>query len=239
MLKKYLISPPFGNWISHPACTRVKGSYTLKPRHGLLIQTIKTLRPHCGGWINNIGLRNPGIQSVKHDPNSLISIAAINESDWFVMKKHIPKNTMIEMNFGCPNIKTNHISHMFYTTTIGTYVDEFDIVSVKLPPTKTGIRLGLMAMESGAKYIHMGNSLPIDRGGYSGPDNLPLVASLVEKLANAISKYNFKNTKIIAGGGIRSANDIGIYSRAGATHFSLSTAWFSYWKTRDMLNSII
>ena len=38
------INPPFGNYISLPNTTSIKGSYTLKPRTGLISQIIKTLR---------------------------------------------------------------------------------------------------------------------------------------------------------------------------------------------------
>ena len=41
----------------------ITGSYTLNKRDGLFMQVIKTFRYsfEYGGWINKIGLRNPGI----------------------------------------------------------------------------------------------------------------------------------------------------------------------------------
>ena len=68
------ISPPFGNYLSLPKTVTIKGSYTLYPRTGLFAQIIKTLRYSSldGGWINKIGLRNPGIDyAIKYyKPNS-------------------------------------------------------------------------------------------------------------------------------------------------------------------------
>ena len=63
------ISPPFGNYILTDKTISIKGSYTLYPRHGLLGRIIKTLRysPTNNGWINQIGLRNPGIDYAIQD----------------------------------------------------------------------------------------------------------------------------------------------------------------------------
>ena len=57
------ISPPFGNYINLPNTTPIRGSFTLKERKGKWKQIFKTLRyiPHFNGWVNKIGLRNPGI----------------------------------------------------------------------------------------------------------------------------------------------------------------------------------
>ena len=38
------ISPPFGNYIHLPNTMSIKGSYTLEPRSGLILQIMKTLR---------------------------------------------------------------------------------------------------------------------------------------------------------------------------------------------------
>ena len=61
------IGPPFGNYVSLPNTTSIKGSFTLEPRSGLFSQIIKTLRYSFQdkGWINKIGLRNPGIDVEK------------------------------------------------------------------------------------------------------------------------------------------------------------------------------
>ena len=59
------ISPPFGNYIYLPNTMSIKGSYTLEPRPGLLIQQIlKTFRYSFKykGWVNKIGLRNKGLE---------------------------------------------------------------------------------------------------------------------------------------------------------------------------------
>ena len=86
------ISPPFGNYIYLPNTMSIKGSYTLEPRYGLIQQILKTFRYsfQYKGWVNKIGLRNPGIDFAIHKynksifpfyRNSIISIAILEEKD--------------------------------------------------------------------------------------------------------------------------------------------------------------
>ena len=57
------ISPPFGNYLRTQNTISIKGSFTLHPRPGLFSQIFKTLHYsfNHNGWVNSIGLRNPGI----------------------------------------------------------------------------------------------------------------------------------------------------------------------------------
>ena len=71
------ISPPFGSRISLKKTISIRGSFTPEPRKGLLKQTYKTLRHTKKGWVNKIGLRNPGIQSYSFDNSSVISFASV------------------------------------------------------------------------------------------------------------------------------------------------------------------
>ena len=57
------ISPPFGNYLTFlPYTMPIKGSFTIKPRDGLLTQIMQTLHYSTlyKGWINKIGLKNAG-----------------------------------------------------------------------------------------------------------------------------------------------------------------------------------
>ena len=77
------INPPFGNYFSFENTISIKGSFTLEPRDGLFLQIIKTLRYSFekSGWINKIGLRNPGLDyAIKnYEKNSIVSIAILNK----------------------------------------------------------------------------------------------------------------------------------------------------------------
>jgi hypothetical protein len=50
------INSPFGNYINLPSTISIKGSFTLEPREGVIMQIIKTLRYSFiyNGWINKI-----------------------------------------------------------------------------------------------------------------------------------------------------------------------------------------
>ena len=103
------ISPPFGNYITLPNTKRIKGSYTLYPREGLLLQILRTLRFSFkdNGWINRIGLRNKGLQygidNYCHETD-ILSIALLNENEIKPILKILPENINIELNVSCPNI---------------------------------------------------------------------------------------------------------------------------------------
>ena len=76
------ISPPLGNYIDFPKSISIRGSFTLNERPGKWMQILKTLRYIPGvGWINKIGLRNPGIDyAVKtYKKGEIISIAIMNK----------------------------------------------------------------------------------------------------------------------------------------------------------------
>jgi len=91
------ISPPFGNYINLPETKSIKGSYTLKPRGGLIFQILKTLRlTQINGqyhWINKIGLRNQGIdyglQQYNHQTD-VLSIAILEPEEISELNKKIP-----------------------------------------------------------------------------------------------------------------------------------------------------
>ena len=104
------ISPPFGNYINLPETKSIKGSYTLKPRGGLIFQILKTLRlTQINGeyhWINKIGLRNPGIdyglQRYDHQTD-VLSIAILEPEEIDELNKKIPPDVNLEINVSCPN----------------------------------------------------------------------------------------------------------------------------------------
>ena len=102
----YFISPPFGNYINLPKINQIKGSYTLEPRDGLLLQILKTLRYNFTyqGWVNKIGLRNKGLDyAIKNYNGQIVSIAILDKKEIPIIVKKIPNNMNIEINVSCPN----------------------------------------------------------------------------------------------------------------------------------------
>ena len=85
------INPPFGNYFGkfnyfkqHEHISVIHGSFTKNYRPGLIMQIFKTLRYSFKhkGWVNCIGLRNPGIhfaiENKLGEQNDIISIAIKN-----------------------------------------------------------------------------------------------------------------------------------------------------------------
>ncbi len=215
------ISPPFGNYINLPGVIPIRGSFTLKERSGKWIQIIKTLRYNFkfGGWVNKIGLRNPGIDYAirTYNKGEIISIAILNEKEIEPLEKKIPKDMNIELNVSCPNTDKHMIN-------IGLKVflnPKRKWCIIKLPPIHFHDDLDRYYKE-GFRQFHVSNTLPIKEGGLSGPS----LREYTQRNVNHISQF-YKDCTIIAGGGIRTIKDINDYKTLGADHFSISSLCFN------------
>ena len=201
------ISPPFGNYASFFTkkvetgsvnFIPIKGSFTLEPRDGLLLQIIKTLRYSftTGGWINKIGLRNKGIdyaiEKYKNGDyaNAVISVAVMNESEVPYLLKKIPIDMPIEINVSCPNVD-NHISDIGIDAFINRY-RRWCIL--KLSPVTEPSQIDKY-YKMGFRQFHCSNTLPVKEGGASGE----IVKPYTEKLTRYI-RENYKDATIISGG---------------------------------------
>jgi dihydroorotate dehydrogenase len=207
------------------------GSYTLQKRPGLIRNTIKSLRPVPGGWVNRIGLRNPGIAAIKYDPNRIYSLVGLEDGDWERIVFLIPITKLgharVELNLGCPNVHEYGISRDL----LSLYTARF-VVQAKLPPTDKADPTAEMCAEAGVKFLHCSNTIPTERGGESGKRLKLLNLPIVERLAK-----RFPTIPIIAGGGIYSPQDVVDYRNAGATMFSLSTVFFTPWRVSAILRA--
>lgn len=209
--------------------TSIKGSYTWEHRPGLIKQIVKTLRPVKGGWVNRIGLRNPGIQHISfNDKDAYYSIVGMNENEWSNFIDYLPKELKLEINIGCPNewaacFNPNHLQR---------YLAKFSDIILKVPACVTIDDIAKYH-DSGVRKLHMCNSLPTAQGGVSGAQLKQVTLPLIEQV-----KQKFPNLMIIAGGGIYHLNDALDYAKAGAEGFSLSTVWFNPFKAIKLLNEI-
>src|SRR5665213_3372768 len=158
-LKRFFISPPFGNYaiLGDSRCTRIMGSFTLLHRPGLVKNTIKTVRPIKGGYVNKVGLRNCGLINVKFNQDSMYSLIGMEDGDWDKMYPHVPSNSFIEINLGCPNVHGYTISEREFALYTST-----NKVSAKLPPEpeKTVMRLAEMCVKNKATFLHLSNTIP-------------------------------------------------------------------------------
>ena len=109
----YFISAPFGNYLKFKNSISVTGTWTVNPRPGLIKQIIKTLRyvktEQGRSWRNKLGLRNPGLHvgMLKTSYNQVMSVAALEISDWEKIRLAISPDRNIELNISCPNLDTH------------------------------------------------------------------------------------------------------------------------------------
>lgn len=242
--KSFIISPPFGSYLSHPNAYSVLGSYTLHPSPGRLLQIIKTVRPVEGGWLNKIGLRNPGMyhKAKWNTDTQIISLAAVHgsESEWQQICNYIisrialleKSSIIVEINISCPN--TNHPVPMLPTEMqLKRLLLTFDsrlIVIFKLQPLMpSALDTALRLADHGAKYIHLSNTLPTPIGGISGQHLREANLPIVDTIANEVVP-SYVDFEVIAGEGIYSLSHLRQYQAAGATRFSLATAFAKPWR---------
>lgn len=215
------IGPPFGNYIELDKAISIKGSFTVEPRDGLLWQIASTLRysfDYCG-WVNKIGLRNKGLDwaIANHDNKHVCSIAIMNENEIDPILKKIPRDMNIEINLGCPNVKKVRLNEG-----LENFLNkDRKWCILKLSPT---IDTALIDSyyNKGFRQFHCSNTLPVPEGGLSGPSLKPHTSRVISYIRN-----NYKDTEIIAGGGIRSMHDIHHYKTIGANHYAVSTLLFN------------
>lgn len=224
-LNMLFISPPFGNYISLPYTTSIKGSFTLEPRSGLFKQILKTLRYsfHHKGWINKIGLRNNGIdwalQYYKNRNDVIISIALMNENEIEPFLKKIPNKKNLEINISCPNVHKEKLEN-----DLGKFInDEREWCILKLSPLTTEKQIDNY-YKQGFRQFNCSNTLPTPTGGLSGPTLIPYTSKIITILKN------YDDVVIIAGGGIQNMEILEKYRKLGANHFAISTILFNPFK---------
>ena len=227
MIEKFIISPPFGNYITTNWSTSIAGTFTCNRRYGLVWQTMKTLRPIEGGWVNKIGFRNKGIKNVRFRDSRIYSIAGLaGDGDWLQLCQKIPEECTVEINVGCPNVGGYNVSSF----ALRIFTRKFQKLIIKIPPTKDGFLTICRAHSSGIRMVHLCNTIPVKNGGESGKRLKPLSLKMIEE-----TKRLFPDMKVIGGGGIYTEQDLKDYQNAGADYFSLSTIWFTPWKVKKLL----
>lgn len=228
----YFISAPFGNYLQYTnflsgkPIISVTGTFTVKPRPGLVKHIIKTLRYTRTGWRNKLGLRNPGIFTGidNTSPHNVMSIASLEPNDWKILYEIVPKNMSVELNISCPNVD----AHPNLTKTFAK--DKRKWCIVKVPPTITKKQVDKI-INLGYNTIHASNTIPTQKGGLSGKMIVPYTMKIIEYIKN---KHD--SVTVIAGGGVTCKQDAQNYLNAGADHISLGSVCFTPWKIRGIVN---
>ena len=220
------ISPPFGNYIHLPYTNCIKGSFTLEPRSGLFLQIIKTLRYsfHHQGWINKIGLRNPGIdyalnkyRSQLRSNNFILSIAILKEEEIQTFLQKIPEDANLEINISCPNAEKSMVDNG-----VSKFINpKRQWCILKVSPNVHHAKLDSY-YKLGFRQFHMSNTIPMPNGGLSGRSLIPH-----NKMNIQYMKEKYDDVVIIGGGGIQEYKDVLLYKQFGADHVSMSSNWFN------------
>jgi len=162
------ISPPFGNYINLPNTISIRGSFTLNERPGKWPQIFKTLRyiPFLNGWVNKIGLRNPGIDYAinTYKKGEIISIAILEKEEIPLLVEKIPEDMDIELNVSCPNTD----KHMVNKGLKPFINSKRRWCIIKLSPVEEFENVR-MFYDQGFRQFHCCNTLPVKQGGLSGP----------------------------------------------------------------------
>lgn len=232
-MKKIILSPPFSNLsivkFLYPNTTRIIGTYTLKKRRGLW-RVLTTLRKTQFGWLNNVGLRNGGVDSIPNIP-CIVSISLLDESDWGQIRDVLKtKNRLlgVELNVSCPNAQ---IKRFLDPKIIEDCKKMFSYVIVKIPHQEKLERV-LDIIDMGVEIIHISNTKPTSKGALSGLTLIPSNLDLIENL-----KEIRPDIEIIGGGGIYSPSILRAYQKAGSDYFSLSTCLLNPIKTWRIINA--
>ena len=201
-----------------------------------------------GGWINHVGLTNPGLDEYIHhiykddNINKIISIHADTLLEYVHMTDEINnlQCEAIELNMSCPNVENtitspsdmSQLLHAVQRTSIRKII-------LKISPYQdyTGI---MSAVSNTLQCVHVANTQPSMfmqngvklRGGFS---------SKYLKYAGLKATYDIRSMcpdiEIIAGGGVYSHKDIQDYVAMGADSVSVcsSVVWNpvrAWWLTR-------
>jgi len=236
---KIFISAPFGNYIKSERTISVHGTFTRNPRGNRLWSVLKSLRydRRLGGWVNKLGLPNPGLHqglcNVNEKPSDVLSISEIKRGDFQKMNNIIPLNQSLEINFSCPNLGKKL---PLDGAGIFTKVKSREWCIAKLSPLTDGDELEFVIEHLGFKQIHFSNTLPLpnNRGGLSGatlkPYTLELIDLVRERWGDSVT--------VIAGGGVQDFSGVMDYLLAGANHVSLGSVCFNPFKLRKLIKSL-
>ena len=231
-MNNFFIAAPFGNYIKPKGCIPVAGTFTLNARGNRFLAVAKTLRYNSaqGGWVNKLGLPNPGIRNGLEKNPTVISIAEIDKGDFQRLNVLIPENQSIELNLSCPNLdkKLSWESAKCFTPNTRKWC------IAKMSPLTTPEEIKFVVEYLGITQLHFSNTLPTIRGGLSGPMLRGYTTELIEL---ARSEYG-NSVEIIAGGGVSDFGSVTDYLSSGANHISLGSVCFNPFKLRKLLRSL-
>ena len=184
--------------------------------------------PRGHTWINQIGLRNPGVESLgklKSQPHAIVSIYGENLEQWIGCICFVPEWALgVELNFSCPNIAKGKLD---VAQVVKCAIEQFGehAVIVKIPPVGWEDMLHT-SVEAGATFVHACNTIPTPYGGISGKALKPFSLQVIKQIRKTYPDH----IRIIGGGGIETVDDVKDYVSAGVDQVTIGSACFVPWR---------
>lgn len=231
-MHRLIISAPFGNYVRPRGATPTLGTFTAEARPGRVWRVVRTVRRsrRLGAWVNNIGLRNPGIEWLvrrvargREDlSDKIVSVHGFDDGQWgsLVGRAHELGAMAVELNMSCPNVGEVGWDSGVFERAVGVWGDGSRVI-VKLPPVRYA-EMARAALAAGVRAFHCCNTLPVPGGGMSGKPLMPLSLRCIEDVLG-LAESERDGLVTIGGGGITGEEDIDAYARAGATHVAIGT----------------
>jgi dihydroorotate dehydrogenase (NAD+) catalytic subunit len=220
-----------------------------KPRSGNAAPRVGEFR---GGMLNSVGLANPGMVRVREEflpwlsshlqrAHVIVNVVGFTAEEYAEVVGELdgsPGVTAFELNLSCPNTHAGGIEFGADSSSVHRIVSQCRSrtrlpLIAKLSPVLPDIAgMAITARDAGADAVSAVNTMPgllfsgngasrlgNGNGGVSGPALLPIGVLAVSRIAERIG-----GTPIIGIGGVRSAEDVRQYLRAGASLVAIGTA---------------
>jgi dihydroorotate dehydrogenase (NAD+) catalytic subunit len=205
-----------------------------------------------GGMLNSVGLANPGMARVRDEflpwlssrlkrAHVIVNVVGFTAEEYAEIVDGLdgsPGVTAFELNLSCPNTHAGGIEFGADPASVHRIVSQCRTrtrlpLIAKLSPVLPDITgMAITARDAGADGICAVNTMPgllfspsggtrlgNGNGGVSGPALLPVGVLAVSRIAERIGE-----TPIIGVGGVRSADDVRQYLKAGASLVAIGTA---------------
>jgi dihydroorotate dehydrogenase (NAD+) catalytic subunit len=218
------------------------------PRHG---NPSPRVAEFPGGMINAVGLANPGLDHVLAEElpwlarqlsraKVIVNVVGFTEDEYVEVVQGLEAAggvTGLELNLSCPNTARGGIEFGADCPSVTRIVERCRAVTsrpliIKLSPALPDIAgMALAARDAGADGVSLVNTLPgllydnsgqprlgNGNGGVSGPSLLPIGVLATERVREKAPDF-----PIIGVGGVRSADDVRQYLRAGASLVAIGT----------------
>ncbi len=132
----------------------------------------------------------------------------------------IPKNSSLELNLSCPNVKYLPWDHIKQFPN-----KDREWCIAKMSPLSTPEEIEYV-LRQGFRQLHFSNTLPHKKGGLSGKSLIPYTNRLISIVRTDFRNYG--DIVVIAGGGVTTDDDIRNYLDEGADHISIGSGWISH-----------